>query len=34
LAIQLKHFTDEEILAQIDAAAETVEILTVIETGF
>jgi heterodisulfide reductase subunit A len=32
LAIQLKHFTDDEILAQIDAAAEPTQMPTVIET--
>jgi heterodisulfide reductase subunit A len=31
-AIQLKHFTDEEILAQVDAAAEPAQMPTVIET--
>jgi heterodisulfide reductase subunit A len=34
LAIQLKHFTDDEILAQIDAATEPAYMPTVIQTGF
>jgi heterodisulfide reductase subunit A len=33
LAIQLKHFTDEEILAQIDAVVEPAQKLTVIQTA-
>jgi heterodisulfide reductase subunit A len=34
LAIQLKHFTDDEILAQIDAVVEPARMPAVIQTGF